>query len=53
MTFVGPTHITEVVTVSGDGDTYKGTFQITQYDETGTTSQGGPSGIVVGTGIKP
>src|SRR5262245_26748918 len=36
LSFVGPTQITEVVTVSGDGDAYKGTFQITQYDPTGT-----------------
>jgi hypothetical protein len=42
-----------VVTVSADGDAYKGTFQITQYDPTGTTSQGGPSGIVVATRIDP
>ena len=53
LSFVGPTHITEVVTVSADGDAYKGTFKITQYDTTGTTSQGGPSGIVVATRIKP
>jgi hypothetical protein len=53
LSFVGPTHITEVVTVSADGDAYKGTFQITQYDPTGTTSQGGPSGIVVATRIDP
>jgi hypothetical protein len=52
-TFVGPTNITEVVTVYGDGDSYKGTFQITQYDKTGKTPLGGPSGIVVGTRIKP
>lgn len=52
-TFVGPTNITQVVTVFNDGDSYKGTFQITQYDKTGKTPQGGPSGVVVGTRIKP
>lgn len=52
-TFVGPANITEVVTVLNDGDSYKGTFQITQYDKSGKTPLGGPSGIVVGTRIKP
>ena len=53
MTFVGPANVTEVVTVLNDGDSYKGTFQITLYDKTGTTPLGGPSGVVVGTRIKP
>ena len=53
MTFIGPANITEVVTILGVGDSYKGTFQITQYDQTGKTPLGGPSGVVVGTRIKP
>jgi hypothetical protein len=53
VTFIGPMNVTEVVTVYGDGDSYKGTFQLTQYDATGTTPLGGPSGVVVGTRIKP
>ena len=53
VTFVGPMNITEVVTVSGDGDSYRGTFQLTLYDPTGTTPLGGPSGVVIGTRIKP
>ena len=52
-TFIGPANITEVVTILNDGDSYKGTFQLTQYDATGTTPLGGPSGVVVGTRIKP
>jgi hypothetical protein len=53
VTFVGPANITEVVTILKDGDSYKGTFQITLYDKTGKTPLGGPSGVVVGTRIKP
>ena len=53
VTFIGPMNVTEEVTVYGDGNSYKGTFQLTQYDKTGTTPLGGPSGVVVGTRIKP
>ena len=34
-TFVGPANIREHVTVSHDGNTYTGTFSLTQYDTNG------------------
>lgn len=36
---VGPTHITENVTLSGNGEHYTGTFTLTAYDTTGTAVQ--------------
>jgi len=53
VTFIGPANVTEIVTVLNDGDSYKGTFQFTQYDQTGKISLGAVSGVVVGTRIKP
>ncbi|MEO8467317.1 MAG: hypothetical protein ABI640_18485 [Gammaproteobacteria bacterium] len=51
--FIGPTNIRETVTVDRRGNTYTGTFSITQYDTDGKTKLGGVSGAVKGTRINP
>jgi hypothetical protein len=51
--FIGPTNIRETVTVDRRGNTYTGSFSITQYDKDGTTKLGGVSGVVKGTRINP
>ena len=51
--FIGPTNIRETVTVDRRGNSYTGTFSITQYDKDGTTKLGGVSGAVKGTRINP
>jgi hypothetical protein len=51
--FIGPANIRETVTVDRRGNTYTGSFSITQYDKDGTTKLGGVSGAVKGTRINP
>ena len=51
--FIGPTNIRETVTVDRRGNTYAGSFSITQYDKDGTTKLGGVSGAVKATRINP
>ena len=51
--FIGPTNIRETVTVDRRGNSYTGSFTITQYDKDGTTNLGGVSGAVKGTRINP
>jgi hypothetical protein len=52
-TFIGPTNIRETVTVDASGNSYHGSFTITQYDVDGTTVTGGASGTVTANRIKP
>lgn len=49
--FVGPTNIQERVTVDYTGNTFSGTFSITQYAPDGTTAMGGVQGVVSGTRV--
>jgi hypothetical protein len=51
--FIGPTNIRETVTVDRRGNSYTGSFTITQYDKDGTTKLGGVSGAIKGTRINP
>jgi hypothetical protein len=51
--FIGPANIRETVTVDRRGNTYAGTFTITQYLADGKTPAGGVSGKVNGTRINP
>ncbi|HEU4616957.1 MAG TPA: hypothetical protein VFV10_02910 [Gammaproteobacteria bacterium] len=52
-TLIGPTNIRETVTVDPSGNSYHGTFTITQYSVDGTTELGGAKGVVTGKRIKP
>lgn len=51
--FIGPANIRETVTVDKRGNSYAGTFTITQYDKDGKTPLGGVSGTVKATRINP
>ncbi len=49
--FVGPTNIKENISLAGYGNTFSGTFSITQYAADGVTVLGGLEGAVTATRI--
>lgn len=49
--FVGPANIREYVTLSRDGNSYAGTFKLTQYDSSGKNVLGVASGTVAATRV--
>jgi hypothetical protein len=49
--FVGPTNIQEQVKVDVTGNSFTGTFSLTQYAPDGTTVMGGVKGVVNATRV--
>jgi hypothetical protein len=50
-TYVGPMNIREQVTLSQDGNRYRGTFTLVQYDPSGKRVLGSAEGVATGTRI--